>query len=323
MKKGQGKLLGVAFIIFAVIVIAILSFLAFNVYNKPVTTGNIINNQQSKCENECDDNENGFCDLGKIYYCRDLNNDSCLEKEYLRDCGTKDFTCQTNLICSSSQRTNFIKLINSRKERFESVIGKPLVVGLIFDEGNNKDCTVLDIYRNLIITSCEDRTQTQQIEQTQQEECTPTTCNKLNYQCGNWDDNCGGIINCGNCNEGYKCVNGKCIQKEYKLECNYNCERGIELIFQSYNSYYNQIYFEVKNANPKGCDMACGIHKGVNVDGSTNVETVQIVSNSLANGNLPLQNMNIASLVCYELYNQDKTLLCDNVIKQVFVPVEK
>jgi len=40
--------------------------------------------------------------------------------------------------------------------------------------------------------------------------CVPVTCSQLGYNCGNWSDGCGGIINCGTCASGYYCDNGIC-----------------------------------------------------------------------------------------------------------------
>ncbi len=42
--------------------------------------------------------------------------------------------------------------------------------------------------------------------------CTPKTCATLgNYQCGSWDDGCGGTVNCGSCVSGKECSKGKCV----------------------------------------------------------------------------------------------------------------
>jgi len=37
----------------------------------------------------------------------------------------------------------------------------------------------------------------------------PATCANLGYECGTWNDGCGGTLNCGTCTEGY-CNNGLC-----------------------------------------------------------------------------------------------------------------
>jgi hypothetical protein len=39
--------------------------------------------------------------------------------------------------------------------------------------------------------------------------CSPTNCSALGYTCGNWNDSCGGILNCGTCSG--TCNNGTCI----------------------------------------------------------------------------------------------------------------
>jgi hypothetical protein len=38
--------------------------------------------------------------------------------------------------------------------------------------------------------------------------CTPTTCAKLGYMCGQWGDGCGGTLNCGTCAAGTVCGGG-------------------------------------------------------------------------------------------------------------------
>jgi len=42
--------------------------------------------------------------------------------------------------------------------------------------------------------------------------CVPKTCIVLgNYQCGNWSNGCGTVMNCGACATGKACSNGKCV----------------------------------------------------------------------------------------------------------------
>lgn len=110
--------------------------------------------------------------------------------------------------------------------------------------------------------------------------------------------------------------------KNYELECTRSCGKGINFIVQNYNSNFNNIYFEIKNSNPKGCDISCDIWKSVNSDGSINSERITILNNGFANGELSLEDMKTASLICYELYNYSQIpMVCDNVDKQVFVPI--
>jgi hypothetical protein len=40
--------------------------------------------------------------------------------------------------------------------------------------------------------------------------CEPKSCAELGYSCGNWDDECGGIVECGICGEGQVCSGGVC-----------------------------------------------------------------------------------------------------------------
>ena len=41
--------------------------------------------------------------------------------------------------------------------------------------------------------------------------CVPDTCLSLGYECGTWDDGCGGTLNCGTCSSGYSCTSGICV----------------------------------------------------------------------------------------------------------------
>jgi len=41
--------------------------------------------------------------------------------------------------------------------------------------------------------------------------CHPLTCKKLDAECGQWDDACGGVIDCGTCADGSSCVEGQCV----------------------------------------------------------------------------------------------------------------
>ena len=41
--------------------------------------------------------------------------------------------------------------------------------------------------------------------------CIPFTCSDLGYECGIWDDDCGGTLNCGTCASGYTCTSGICV----------------------------------------------------------------------------------------------------------------
>ncbi|HLC82825.1 MAG TPA: hypothetical protein VJI69_03275, partial [Bacteroidia bacterium] len=52
-------------------------------------------------------------------------------------------------------------------------------------------------------------------------ECKPKTCNQLDKQCGEWQNSCGGLINCGICSVGKTCTNGKCL-----ITCTDLCSSG-------------------------------------------------------------------------------------------------
>ena len=40
--------------------------------------------------------------------------------------------------------------------------------------------------------------------------CVAKTCPELKKQCGQWEDGCGGMLECGSCPEGKACNEGKC-----------------------------------------------------------------------------------------------------------------
>ncbi|OGI12261.1 hypothetical protein A3K64_02960 [Candidatus Micrarchaeota archaeon RBG_16_36_9] len=44
--------------------------------------------------------------------------------------------------------------------------------------------------------------------------CILTTCQQLGYNCGSWNDNCGGTLLCGSCNSSYTCQSGVCVLKQ-------------------------------------------------------------------------------------------------------------
>jgi hypothetical protein len=54
--------------------------------------------------------------------------------------------------------------------------------------------------------------------------CRPLTCQKLDVECGEWDDGCGGTIDCGGCEDGMECDAGMCIDEggEWELPA---CDR--------------------------------------------------------------------------------------------------
>jgi hypothetical protein len=41
--------------------------------------------------------------------------------------------------------------------------------------------------------------------------CTPATCQSLGKQCGAWPDGCGGTLQCGTCEPGLSCKDGRCV----------------------------------------------------------------------------------------------------------------
>ena len=54
--------------------------------------------------------------------------------------------------------------------------------------------------------------------------CRPLTCQKLDVECGEWDDGCGGTSDCGGCEDGMECDAGECTDEsgEWALP---NCDR--------------------------------------------------------------------------------------------------
>jgi len=66
-----------------------------------------------------------------------------------------------------------------------------------------------------------------------EEECEPETCQSLGYECGEWDDGCGGLVNCGTCTAPAICLGGFCIDTDESCEgspnygeCKLSCGTG-------------------------------------------------------------------------------------------------
>ncbi len=73
--------------------------------------------------------------------------------------------------------------------------------------------------------------------------CTPMTCADLNTTCGAWDDSCGGMIECGDCREGYKCDGGgSCIPNCVDSDGNNVNRRG-------YVAYGGAVYWDECSSN--------------------------------------------------------------------------
>ena len=50
--------------------------------------------------------------------------------------------------------------------------------------------------------------------------CVPETCAGLGYNCGIWDDGCGGILDCGTCGSYASCPSGTCVCNAGWADCN-------------------------------------------------------------------------------------------------------
>jgi len=42
--------------------------------------------------------------------------------------------------------------------------------------------------------------------------CNQYTCAQLGYECGNWSDGCGRTLDCGACDSGWTCTDGRCVE---------------------------------------------------------------------------------------------------------------
>jgi len=78
--------------------------------------------------------------------------------------------------------------------------------------------------------------------------CTPTTCLKINMNCGTWNNGCGGTINCGSCLSGKVCnSNGRCIVNE-KICALYLKRRNIDTRMIQ-GTWTNQVAYTSSVAN--------------------------------------------------------------------------
>jgi len=62
--------------------------------------------------------------------------------------------------------------------------------------------------------NCPSSWQYNSLAQCQANICYPETCTSLGKECGNWADGCGGYdLACGNCDSGYFCLEGQCVEE--------------------------------------------------------------------------------------------------------------
>lgn len=45
--------------------------------------------------------------------------------------------------------------------------------------------------------------------------CHPAACWQIGKECGEWDDSCGGLVDCGSCGKNHHCEGGTCINTEF------------------------------------------------------------------------------------------------------------
>lgn len=108
-----------------------------------------IGEQEPTCQNEC---LGSACENNAFYYCEDIDNDGCTEKNIIRYCGS-DFSCsggRGSLVCTSPTKSNSLKMINGVKN-FENIEGIIAEKGTKF---SNDNCIILEVYKDSIITSC-------------------------------------------------------------------------------------------------------------------------------------------------------------------------
>ncbi len=96
----------------------------------------------------------------------------------------------------------------------------------------------------------------------EEDTCTLLTCRVMGFSCGSYSDNCGGIISCGNCEQDFDCVDGRCQQREV-------CEPVICQILGYQCGNYNNNCGGMINCGNCGNGFSCqngacvGIQEGV------------------------------------------------------------
>jgi hypothetical protein len=99
--------------------------------------------------------------------------------------------------------------------------------------------------------------------------CTPSTCASLGgYNCDNWSDGCGGILNCGTCNGTQICSGGHCYGTGYNcsLSYNYSCY-GNASVWANECGNYTTIFCNSTQtciSNATRCKTATCFDKGYN-----------------------------------------------------------
>ena len=83
-------------------------------------------------------------------------------------------------------------------------------------------------YNFTFIVSDKELTDTKTITITVNNICASTTCSGLGYECGTWDDGCGGALNCGTCQSSYNCESGQCVEETPEPFCGDGTCNGTE-----------------------------------------------------------------------------------------------
>jgi len=88
-------------------------------------------------------------------------------------------------------------VLNIEGKIVEKIIVYPILLGIVRGGTLEKTYTCVDIGKTLIV-----------------ERCIPKNCSSLGYECGYpWGDGCGGILDCGDCEEGKECnASGVCVK---------------------------------------------------------------------------------------------------------------
>jgi len=156
-------------------------------WNETCVNGSCI----SSCTDECSVSGQRVCEGNGYKTCGNYDSDSCLEWSSVTSCGwgqtCSNGSCQATCTdeCSSGQRRcsgNGYQICGN----YDS--------DSCTEWGDGQACGWNETCSNGYCSS----------------QCQPKTCSQMGYECGQWNDGCGNMINCGSCGYNQTCSNGRC-----------------------------------------------------------------------------------------------------------------
>ncbi len=109
----------------------------------------------------------------------------------------------------------------------------------------------------------------------------------------------------------------------YVLECTKNCDRGVNVVTQSYaplttNAFSDQFTVSLKNENKNGCAMACTVLQGVNyqVGKEGTNEQIALAPGMSSGATLRTRTPTSMQVLCTEV--PDAAGKCSDYVRQIF-----